>query len=72
MVLFPSAGAAGAVRDYLAGLRAAGHRPPVAAMGASASNSAREQGWPPDVVASSAEVGAFVQSVTLYVLENQA
>ena len=26
---------------------------------------------PPDVIASSAEVGAFVQSVTLYVLEHR-
>lgn len=72
MVLLPSSGAAAAVCEYLAGLRADGHRPLVAALGASASNSAREQGWPPDVVASSQEVGAFVQSVTLYVLENRA
>jgi len=72
VVLLPSSGAVRALRDYLEALREDGHRPLVAAMGAAASKTAREQGWPPDIVASSAEVGAFVQSVTLYVLENRA
>jgi hydroxymethylbilane synthase len=71
-ILFPSSGSVGAITDYLAELRGAGHRPLVAAMGASSSASAGAHGWPPDVVAPSAEVGAFVQSVTRFVLENGA
>ena len=39
---------------------------------ASSSATAGEHGWPPDVVAPSPEVGAFVQSVTRFVLENGA
>jgi hydroxymethylbilane synthase len=71
VVLFPSAGAVGPMSEYLSTLRAAGYRPLVAAMGTSTSKTAADHGWPPDVIASSAEVGAFVQSVTLYVLENR-
>jgi hydroxymethylbilane synthase len=71
-ILFPSSGSVGAITDYLAELRGGGHRPLVAAMGASSSATAGAHGWPPDVVAPSAEVGAFVQSVTRYVLENGA
>jgi hydroxymethylbilane synthase len=71
MVLLPFAGAAGAVDEYLRSLASAGGRPPIAAIEGSASKSAVERGWTPDIVASSAEVGAFVQSVTLYVLESR-
>ncbi|MBV9439426.1 MAG: uroporphyrinogen-III synthase, partial [Candidatus Eremiobacteraeota bacterium] len=70
-ILFPSSGAVTAIDEYLATLRERGERPVVAAMGPSSSRSAGERGWPPDVVAPSAEVGAFVQSVMLYLLENQ-
>jgi hydroxymethylbilane synthase len=72
VILFPSSGSVGAITDYLSGLRGGGHRPLVAAMGASSSATAGEHGWPPDVVAPSPEVGAFVQSVTRFVLENGA
>jgi uroporphyrinogen-III synthase len=58
--------------EYLAGLRRDGHRPLVAAMGPSSAQTAQVEGWPPDVVAPSAEVGAFVQTVLLFVLEDQA
>jgi hypothetical protein len=71
MVLLPFAGAAGAVDEYLRSLASAGGRPPIAAIEGSASKSAVERGWTPDIVASSAEAGAFVQSVTLYVLESR-
>ena len=71
-ILFPSSGSVGAITDYLAELRGGGHRPLVAAMGPSSSATAGALGWPPDVVAPSAEVGAFVQSVTRIVLENGA
>ncbi|MBV8749972.1 MAG: hydroxymethylbilane synthase [Candidatus Eremiobacteraeota bacterium] len=71
-ILFPSSGSVGAVREYLAGLRGEGHRPVVAAMGPASSETAGAHGWPPDVVAPSAEVGAFVQTVTRFVLENGA
>jgi hydroxymethylbilane synthase len=71
VILFPSSGSVGAIADYLAGLRARGERPTVAAMGPSSSETAGAHGWPPDVVAPSAEIGAFVQSVMLYVLENE-
>lgn len=70
-ILFPSSGAVSAIAGYLGTLRNGGHRPVVAAMGPSSSATAGEHGWPPDVVAPSAEVGAFVQSVTRFVLENQ-
>ena len=69
-ILFPSSGAVGAIAEYLERLREGGHRPLVAAMGPSSSATAGALGWPPDVVAPSAEIGAFVQTVTRYVLEN--
>ena len=72
LILFPSSGSVGAVADYLVRLRDDGHRPMVAAMGPSSSETAGAHGWPPDVVAPAAEVGAFVQSVTRFVLENGA
>jgi hydroxymethylbilane synthase len=72
VVLFPSSGAVGAMAEYLAGLRRDGHRPLVAAMGPSSAQTAQVEGWPPDVVAPSAEVGAFVQTVLLFVLEDRA
>ncbi len=72
VILFPSSGSVGAITEYLSGLRGGGHRPLVAAMSASSSATAGEHGWPPDVVAASPEVGAFVQSVTRFVLENGA
>lgn len=71
VVLFPFAGAVEPMSEYLDSLRTGGYRPLVAAMGDSTSKTAAEHGWPPDVIASSAEVGAFVQSVTLYVLEHR-
>jgi hydroxymethylbilane synthase len=71
VILFPSSGSVAAIAGYLEGLRARGARPLVAAMGPSSSQTAGAHGWPPDVVAPSAEVGAFVQSVMLYVLENE-
>jgi hydroxymethylbilane synthase len=70
VILFPSSGSVGAVAEYLGGLRERGHRPVVAAMGPLSSETAGAHGWPPDVVAPSAEVGAFVQTVTRFVLEN--
>jgi hydroxymethylbilane synthase len=72
VVLFPSSGAVGAMAEYLAGLRRDGHRPLVAAMGPSSAQTAQVEGWPADVVAPSAEVGAFVQTVMLFVLEDRA
>jgi hydroxymethylbilane synthase len=69
-ILFPSSGSVLAITEYLAGLRHTGQRPVVAAMGPASSNSADACGFPPDVVAPSAEVGAFVQTVTRFVLEN--
>ncbi|HYW52416.1 MAG TPA: hydroxymethylbilane synthase, partial [Dongiaceae bacterium] len=72
VILFPSSGSVGAITDYLSTLRGGAQRPLVAAMGASSSAAAGEHGWPPDVVAPSPEVGAFVQSVTRFVLENGA
>jgi hydroxymethylbilane synthase len=70
VVLLPSPAAVDAIGDYLRALRTQGHRPRVAAMGPLSSAAAAAQGWTPDVVASSEEVGAFVQSVMLYLLEN--
>jgi hydroxymethylbilane synthase len=69
-ILFPSSGSVSAIAAFLGTLRDDGHRPVVAAMGPASSATAGEHGWPPDVVAPSAEVGAFVQSVTRFVLEN--
>ena len=71
-ILFPSSGAVGAISEYLAGLRSAGHRPLVAAMGPSSSQTAGELGWPPDATAPNAEIGAFVQTVTRILLEHEA
>jgi hydroxymethylbilane synthase len=68
-ILFPSSGSVGAIGEYLGRLRYGGHRPLVAAMGPSSSEAAAAQGWPPDVTAPSAEIGAFVQTVTRFVLE---
>jgi uroporphyrinogen-III synthase len=70
-ILFPSSGSVDAIADYLEGLRRDGHRPIVAAMGPSSSATAEARGWPPDVVAPTAEIGAFVQSVTRALLETQ-
>lgn len=70
VILFPSSGSVDAITDYLGGLRERGHRPVVAAMGPASSETAGAHGWPPDVVAPSAEIGAFVQTVTRFVLEN--
>jgi hydroxymethylbilane synthase len=69
-ILFPSSGSVGAIGEYLGRLRDHGHRPVVAAMGPSSSEAAGARGWPPDVTAPSAEIGAFVQTVTRFVLEN--
>jgi hydroxymethylbilane synthase len=69
-ILFPSSGSVGAIGDYLGRLREGGYRPVVAAMGPSSSAAAGARGWPPDVTAPSAEVGAFVHTVTRFVLEN--
>ena len=70
-ILFPSSGSVAAITEYLVRLRDDGHRPVVAAMGPSSSETAGAHGWPPDVVAPS-EVGAFVQTVTRFVLEKGA
>jgi hydroxymethylbilane synthase len=69
-ILFPSSGSVAAITEYLAGLRDTGKRPVVAAMGSASSMSAGACGFPPDVVAPGAEIGAFVQTVTRYLLEN--
>jgi hypothetical protein len=69
-LLFPSSGSVLAVHEYLRGLRARGRRPLVAAMGPASSASAGEHGFPPDIVAPNAEIGAFVHTVTRFVLEN--
>jgi hydroxymethylbilane synthase len=71
-ILFPSSGSVDAIAGYLAVLREGGHRPVVAAMGPSSSATAGEHGWPADVVAPTAEIGAFVQSVTRFLLETEA
>ena len=67
-LLFPSSGSVRAVDRYLAALRERPLRPIVAAMGDASSAAARDAGFPPDVVATEATVGAFVQSVTHYVM----
>jgi hydroxymethylbilane synthase len=71
-LLFPSSGSVRAVASFLAELQAAGAKPIVAAMGDASSEAARAAGFPPDVVASEATIGAFVQSVTHYVIERSA
>jgi hydroxymethylbilane synthase len=72
VILFPSSGSVTAITEYLSSLRKNGHRPVVAAMGPSSSASAGEHGFPPDVVAPTAEVASFVQTVTRFVLETHA
>jgi hypothetical protein len=67
-LLFPSSGSVKAIASYLAAIRERAPRPMVAAMGEASSAAAREAGFPPDVVATEATVGAFVQSVTHYVM----
>ena len=67
-LLFPSSGSVKAIASYLAALRERPPRPMVAAMGEASSAAAREAGFPPDVVASDASIGAFVQTVTHYVM----
>ncbi|MBC5803642.1 MAG: hydroxymethylbilane synthase, partial [Candidatus Eremiobacteraeota bacterium] len=69
VLLFPSSGSVHAVAAYLANLRAAGVRPLVASMGPESSAAASEAGFAPDVVATEANVAAFVQSVTHLVIE---
>jgi len=69
-LLFPSSGSVAAVLAYLEGLRDTGGRPIVAAMGDASSSAAREAGFPPDVIATEASIGAFVQTVTHYVIGN--
>ena len=69
-LLFPSSGSVAAVAAYLAELLASGVRPFVAAMGQSSAAAARTAGLPPDVIATEASVGAFVQGVTHYALEH--
>ncbi len=71
-LLFPSSGSVRAVASFLAELQAAGAKPIVAAMGDASSAAAVAAGFPPDVVASEATIGAFVQSVTHYVIERSA
>jgi uroporphyrinogen-III synthase len=71
-LLFPSSGSVRAVASFLAELQASGARPIVAAMGDASSEAARAAGFPPDVVAAEATIGAFVQSVTHYVIERSA
>ena len=71
-ILFPSSGRSARSRSIWGRCATAGIRPVVAAMGPASSATAGEHGWPPDVVAPSAEIGAFVQSVTRFVLENGA
>jgi hydroxymethylbilane synthase len=68
VLLFPSSGSVAAIAGSLATLRERGARPIVAAMGDSSAAAAAERGFVPDVVAPEATVGAFVQSVTRYVL----
>ncbi|GAC1531896.1 MAG: hypothetical protein NVS2B8_20500 [Vulcanimicrobiaceae bacterium] len=67
-LLFPSSGSVKAVAPYLARLRASGSRPIVAAMGEASSLAARDAGFPPDVVATEPSIGAFVHSVTHFLI----
>lgn len=70
-LLFPSSGSVRAIAPYLAHLRQSGLRPLVATMGDASSAAASEAGFPADVVASEATVGAFVHGVTHYVIGRQ-
>jgi len=67
-LLFPSSGSVRAIDAYLASLRGAARRPIVAAMGAASSAEASAAGFPPDIVADEPSVGAFVQTITRYVM----
>ncbi len=67
-LLFPSSGSVKAIEPYLARLRANGTRPIVAAMGDASSLAARDAGFPPDIVATEPSIGAFVQSVTSFLI----
>jgi len=71
-LLFPSSGSVRAVDAFLARLRERGIKPIVAAMGDASSAAASEAGFPPDVIASEATVGAFVHSVTHYLIGQDA
>jgi hydroxymethylbilane synthase len=68
-LLFPSSGSVAAIGGYLAGLRTSGARPVVATMGPATTAAARAAGFEPDVVADEANVAAFVQSVTQFMLK---
>ena len=67
-LLFPSSGSVRAIAAYLAALPLDAERPVVAAMGDASSAEARAAGFPPDVVASEATIGGFVQTVTRYMV----
>jgi hydroxymethylbilane synthase len=68
VLLFPSSGSVAAVGEYLDALRLRGSRPLVAAMGESSAAAAAARGFPVDIVAPEPVVGAFVHSITHYVL----
>jgi hydroxymethylbilane synthase len=68
VLLFPSSGSVRAILAFLDHLRTTGVKPVVAAMGEASSAAASDAGFPPDVVATEATVGAFVQSVTHYLI----
>jgi len=72
VILFPSSGSVIAITEYLTGLRENVSRPVVAAMGPASSEAALACGFPPDVIAPSAEIGSFVQTVTRFVLEKHS
>jgi uroporphyrinogen-III synthase len=59
-----------AIASYLE--RRRGAKPIIAAMGPESAAAASAAGWPPDVVASEADVAAFVHTVTHFVLEHTA
>jgi hydroxymethylbilane synthase len=67
-LLFPSSGSVRAIDAYLATLRGTAARPIVAAMGEASSAAAGAAGFPPDIVANEPSVGAFVQTITRYVV----
>jgi hydroxymethylbilane synthase len=70
-LLFPSSGSVAAIAEYLAGLRASGAQPVVAALGPATTAAARAAGFEPHVVAAEANVAAFVQSVTQWMLKDR-
>jgi hydroxymethylbilane synthase len=67
-LLFPSSASVAAIASFLADRHRT--RPIVAAMGPASAAAAAAAGWPADVVASEADVGAFVHTVTHFVLEH--